>query len=151
MSLQMSKNLGELLESYGDDTPIDLRGLAQQVARQLESKSEVVVSLLNRVTGTMAPGTLFRYLVDGVAHDSAVRDVMTTGHLGKLLTRLDVLLKTSNPAIIGLPHKVFDAQSQLERAEFFAKGNILPIDAEILNENVVKEMLEREACKNAES
>jgi hypothetical protein len=144
MSYQLSTNLNELLDRYCGDASIDLQTLALEVAR-LSADQQHAQSLLRRVTGTMHPGTLNRYLCDGIASDSVVRDILTTGHLGKLLSRLDLLLQLSNPTILGLPNSLFDAQSQSERAEFFRAGNILPIDGDILNQNAVKEMLEREA------
>ena len=144
MSYQFSRNLGELIGKLEDDTPIALNVLAEQLASLFPKNSETVRSLLLRVTGTMPPGTLIRHLSDGISYDSVVRDVMTTGHLGKFLSRLDVLAAVPNPAIIGLPNAVFDQQSQSERAEFFAAGNILPIDAEILENNVIEQMLQRE-------
>jgi len=147
MSYQVSKNLGALLDQYRDDTPIDLRALADQVAGLFEKNMETVRSLLNRATGAMPPGTVCRHLFDGIVHDSVVRDVLTVGHLAKLLSRLDVLTKASNPMVVGLSNSIFDEQSQLERAEFFAAGNILPIDAEILANDAVKEMLGREKRK----
>ena len=143
MSYQLSKNLGELLSRYQNSDSVDLGALAHQV-RKLFRNQEVARSLLCQVSGIMPLGTLFRHLSDAIAHDSVVRDVMTTGHLAKLLSRIDVLSKLANPVVVGLPNSTFDHQSQTERAAFFEAGNILPIDAEILDQNAVKEMLERE-------
>ena len=144
MSFQLSKNLSALLCQFETDIPIDLSVLADQVVELFEKNKEAVKILLNRTTGVMPPGTLYRHLHDCIVTDSAVRDVLTVGHLSKLLSRLDVLIKISNPAIIGLPHSIFDERSQFERAEFFATGSILPIDADILNNDAVKKMLQRE-------
>jgi len=145
MSYQFSRNLGELLDKFQDDTPIDLSALAKQLPNLFGENREAVTSLLSCVKGTMLPGTLHRHLSDSIVCDSVVRDVLTTGHLAKLLSRFDVLIELSNPVIIGLPNSLFDDQSQFERAEFFAAGNILPIDAEILDNSQVKQMLRREA------
>lgn len=144
MGYQLSKNLGELLLLYQGDTAIELAGLAAQVSGLFEKNEETAKALLGHVTGTMLPGTLCRHLFDCIVHDSVVRDVQTTGHLAKLLSRLDILAQTSDPSIVGLPNSLFDERSQIERAEFFQRGNVLPIDAKVLEVNGVKEMLQRE-------
>jgi hypothetical protein len=64
--------------------------------------------------------------------------------LAKLLTRFEAFQQTSDPRIVGLPSALFDQISQRERAEFFQAGNVLPIDAVILDLEGVKEMIERE-------
>jgi hypothetical protein len=144
MDYPLSRNLAELPLPRESDEPLDLQALAGRAAEQFANKSPAAHVLLARVTGRMLPGTLCRHLFDCIAHDCAVRDVLTTGHLAKLLSRLDVLKETSNPRIVGLPHSLFDERSQAERAEYFRRGGVLWMDADLLQVNCVKQMLQRE-------
>jgi hypothetical protein len=97
------------------------------------------------VTGQMKIGTIELHLLDVVKHDSVVRDIETTGHLAKLLSRIEIFRKTSDNRVFGLPNKLFDDLSQSERADFFARGNILEIDGELLDFPDVKSALHDEA------
>lgn len=146
MEYQVSKNLGVLLEQNQHLVEIEFKALASQTIIFFEQdEQQIIKPHLSRVSGSMPYGTLYRHLHDCVASDSVVRDVITIGHLAKILSRFDVLMETSDPRVIGLPHFIFDKRSQTERMEFFAGGkNILPIDAGILNGEAVKAMLERE-------
>lgn len=59
--------------------------------------------------------------------DSAVRDVLTLGHLAKVLSRLDKCNPLTDLALFALPNKAFDEMSQRERSAFFSAGKTLPI------------------------
>lgn len=148
MQYQLSDNLSELLDSFQSDVPINLRELADQVIKLFGNECEMAKELLSRATGSMRPSTIQQHLIDATSHDSAVRDVITVGHLAKLLSRVDIFAKSSRPEIIGLPNILFDQQSQIERAKYFALGNILPIDAKILEIEGAMEMLARERSMN---
>jgi len=143
MSYQLSLSLGELFQQFDDNATIDLSKLARQVAELFEGK-EAASSMLGTCAGNIRYETLSRYLFDCVVYDSVVRDILTTGHLAKLLSRLDILKQTSNLRIVGLPHSIFDQRSQMERSDYFGRNNILPIDANVLEVEGVRAMLERE-------
>ncbi len=143
MTYQWSPKLAEIMNQLQDDTPIDLRTLAERVSKSLHSSA--ANALFRHCTGHMAPGTICRHLNECVAHDSVVRDMLTIGHLGKLLARMNTLQATGDSRIVGLPNRLFDGHSQAERAEFAATGNILPIDSEVLNVAGVRLMLQKES------
>lgn len=144
MSYQWSDKLAALMAAYQDDTPVDLGQLSANVMVLFPNRPNLARSLLELCTGLMPPGTICRHLNDCIAHDSVVRDILTVGHLAKLLSRMNVLMQTSDSRIVGLPNSLFDARSVSERAEFFFHGNILPIDAEVLQIEGVAGMLKRE-------
>ena len=101
--------------------------------------------MLSNCVGDMLLATLIRHLNDCIVYDCAVRDMLTIGHLAKLLCRIDILKTTSNPAIVGLPNVLFDKRSQQDRRDCFAKPGMLPVNGELLEIGIVKEMLQREA------
>ena len=114
------------------DQQINLSDLAKRVADTFGDKSPLVMEFFANLTGQMQMGTVNLHLLDVAKHDSVVRDVETTGHLAKFLCRLDVFRKTSDSRIFGMPNRLFDRISLAEREEFFARGNILILDAELL-------------------
>jgi hypothetical protein len=142
-----SKNLKRILdvERINLDQQLNLSDLAKSVADAFGDKSSFATALLAGVTGQMKIGTIELHLLDVVKHDSVVRDIETTGHLAKLLSRIEIFRKTSDNRVFGLPNKLFDDLSQSERADFFARGNILEIDGELLDFPDVKSALHDEA------
>jgi len=142
-----SKNLKRILdvERINLDQQLNLSDLAKSVADAFGDKSSFATALLAGVTGQMKIGTIELHLLDVVKHDSVVRDIETTGHLAKLLSRIEIFRKTSDNRVFGLPNKLFDDLSQSERADFFARGSILEIDGELLDFPDVKSALHDEA------
>lgn len=142
-----SHNLNRILASERDDldVEVDLVGLCQQVAAVFGEKASVARALLANVKGTMKLGTIGVHLLQILKHDSAVRDFVTTGHLAKLLSRLDVFRKTADYRIIGMWNPIFDEQSQLERAEYFRRGVSLEMDGDLLDSAEAQSLMKREA------
>lgn len=62
---------------------------------------------------------LLKHLHEIARHDSRVQDISTTGHLGKLLIRWDIWVKTKNYELLGFPNSKLDALSKRDRIEFF--------------------------------
>jgi len=141
-----SKNLKRILDVHNNalDQEIDLLDLAKRVADIFGNKSPLAKALLANATGQMKKITLELHLLDVLKHDSVVRDIETTGHLAKLLSRLDVFRKTSDSRVFGMPNALFDDISQAERVEFFERGSILEIDGELLDLPDVRAMTDRE-------
>src|SRR5437762_2157553 len=132
MTYPLSSRLAEILDCSGQDASVDLRALADRLALTFAEGASTPAGLFPEVAGTMHQGTLSRHLFDAIVHDSVVRDILTTGHLGKLLSRLEVLKRTGDYRIVGLPNQLFDARSQAERAEFFGRGGFLIMDGNLL-------------------
>ncbi len=142
-----SQNLKRILEVDHNnlDEEVNLSELAKSVAKIFGDKVPLATSLLANASGQMRRGTVDLHLIDTLNCDSVVRDILTTGHLAKLLSRLEVFRKTSDYRIVGMPNQLFDAISQAERAKFFERGNILEIDGELLDLPDVRAMMDREA------
>jgi len=144
MDYPFSALLASLLEKQAHREEVDLAELAQEVVKCFGSSSAAVEVLLAHARGKIHQGTLSAHLYDTIANDSAVRDVLTTGHLAKLLARFDIFHKTTDPRILGFPNRCFDDRSQSERREYFERGNILIIDADSLDLDRIREVLSRE-------
>jgi hypothetical protein len=147
MNYPLSKDFARIVESYDAVAPVDLRLLSSTTAEAFGDKAGLVKAALSHVSGTIHPGSLMRLIHDLIEHDSVVRDVLTTGHLAKLLCRLDIINKMSNPQIGGIPHCLFDDRSQFERDQYFKAHGILVVDAELFQLPEVKEMLRRESSE----
>lgn len=142
-----SQNLRRILDADHDnlDQEVDLSDLAKNVAKNFGGKDQLAGALLENATGKMNLATMGIHLLEIIKHDSVVRDIQTTGHLAKLLSRLEVFRKTSDYRVVGMPNQLFDDMSQAERAIFFQRGNILEIDGELLDLPDVRATMEREA------
>lgn len=143
----ISKNLVQILslQEGNLDRKVDLKKLSERVAMSFGADSELAAALLKGVTGEMPMATLGTCLLNILAVDSAVRDIQTTGHLAKLLSRLDIFRKTSDYRIVGMPNQLFDAISQAERTNYFEGGNILALDGELFDLPDVRAMMDSEA------
>jgi len=142
-----SKSLNRLLSFSGDDLDceIDLNALSKAVAESFANESEVARVFMANVSGCMKLGTLGVHLLQIIKHDSAVRDIQTTGHLAKFLSRLDIFAKTKDYRIIGMPNRLFDEISQLERTKYFERGASLEMDGDLLDSPEAQAMMDREA------
>jgi hypothetical protein len=92
----------------------------------------------------LSTANLIRLMLKASELDNAVRDVLTTGHLAKLLTRYEVFKKHREYSLISLPHKVFDQIAVVERDELLSTSGTIIESREILDLVEVREMLERE-------
>jgi hypothetical protein len=146
MGYPMSKELSRIwLEArLHTGTEVDLQLLCRRVALEFEPDDEVARALLS-ANGSIRAVDIGVYLVDLVNYDAVVRDIMTTGHLAKLLCRLSVLKKTANIEIIGLRNKLFDQKSLKERADYFREGGGFDFSLRIVNSKEATEMLASEA------
>lgn len=142
-----SQNLKILLRLEEDnfDSEIDMSQLAGEVATSFGDKARLARAFLANTNGRIKIGTVSLYLLDLLNYDSAVRDIQTSGHLAKLLSRFEVFRQIGDGRVLGMPHDLFDNISQAERADFFERGGILEIDGELLNNPKVRTMLDDEA------
>ena len=93
----------------------------------------------------MKRGTLGLHLLEVLKTDSAVRDIHTTVHLAKFLSRLDTLRRTSDYRIVGMPNRLFDRRSQEERAKYFERGASLELESDAFESPEAQAMLNRES------
>lgn len=121
---------------------LDLESLCSHLANSFEMNAPLARSLLV-ASGKMNIPALFLHIGKLIREDSAVRDVQTTGHLAKLLSRLYLVEKSDDYKIIGLPHRLFDQRSQNEREEYFRANHSLPASVSI-HASQAKSMLEWE-------
>ena len=73
--------------------------------------------------------------------DSTVRDMVTTGHLAKLVSRLSYYSPSDKPGLLGLPNRLFDQISLRERASRTAN---FPVSATLLSSPKAVQMLREE-------
>ena len=134
-----------LFEEHGTGQDVDLVSLCMQAARLFGPNSATASACFRHTSGSIHRASLVRILHDSLKFDSVVRDMLTSGHLCKLLARMEVFKAIANERIVGLPHRLFDARSQAERSRFFDRGGILVIEADILELPGVREMLNSES------
>lgn len=142
----VSKNLEKFLNpDFNCDDEVDLEMLCCSVAEDFGKKAELARALIRPVTGKMKQGTLELHLLGVLKSDSAVRDVLTVGHLAKFLSRLDIFFRTSDYRIIGMPNRLFDRRSQEERTKYFEHGASLELEGDAFESPEAQAMLNRES------
>ena len=141
-----SKNLNRILDASRDNLGEEVRlaDLANDIINRYGDNTPMLAMLLAKVNGIAKRGEIDLILLEMIKHDSAVRDILTTGHLAKLISRLEYFHRTGDYRIIGMPNILFDHLSQTDRMLFFENGNILETEGELLNNPDVQIMLEQE-------
>lgn len=141
-----SENLRKILNLDRDlDEEVDLESLCHRLAESFGEDRELAKALLASVSGKMKLGSLGLHLLQVLKVDSAVRDISTTGHLAKFLSRLDIFRSTSDYRIVGMPNRLFDRRSQEERAKYFEHGASLELEADAFESPDAQAMLKRES------
>lgn len=142
----VSENLKRLLNlQHSLDEDVDLEMLSQRVAEDFGENAELAKALLPPLAGKMKRGTLGLHLLEVMKFDSAVRDILTTGHLAKFLSRLEEFRKTSDYRIVGMPNRLFDQRSQEERTKYFERGASLELESDVFESVEAQAMLNRES------
>jgi hypothetical protein len=147
MSGPIAPNLIKLLQLQDQasfDNQVNLNELADAVVCLFSANREAVGALLKRTDVAIRKFDLLGTIGDIVPHDSTVRDMLTTGHLAKLLARWDVLQISKDPRILGLPHPIFDQLSWTERSEYFRLGVTHDFDGDVFENPHAVEMLRHE-------
>jgi hypothetical protein len=146
MAYPESTELGRLLQSAkkGPETVLSLPVLWDEVAGQFGNNRIRVLALISRGPNTIRYGELMFYLKKCIEHDSAVRDVLTTGHLAKVLSRGHLIKVKEHYYGFGLPNTVFDHQSQRERANYFRQNPSLPLSGRLMRDSAMKNILSLE-------
>lgn len=142
----VSENLKKILSlDRGLDEEVDLERLCHRLGENFGDAADLAKALLPAVAGKMKRGTLGLHLLEVLKVDSAVRDIQTTGHLAKFLSRLDTFRRTSDSRIVGMPNRLFDRRSQEERAEYFERGASLELESDAFESPEAQAMLNRES------
>lgn len=123
---------------------LDLAELARKLVERLGESKLIAVALLREASGFQTVGEILDSLGNFLPFDSTVRDVATTGHLGKLLSRKTIYESLSDWRVVGLPHSLFDRLSWKERNEVFKEGVCHVTHPDLLRNRAVLEMLDRE-------
>jgi len=148
MTLAFSRKLSRILNSHrqqGGDEELELGAIVQSVIESFAEDSRKAEAFLGRANGKASMRRLIHDITLLVPHDSVVRDLGTTGHLAKVLSRLDILERTKNYDLVGLPHRLFDALSQQERTAFIEENGSHPVDAKLLELSEAKDLVTRES------
>jgi hypothetical protein len=101
--------------------------------------------LLAGAQGSTSAGSLLADIGAFLPFDSTVRDLATTGHLMKLLSRRAIYEKVRDQRIFGLPNELFDKISWDERKDFFKPGVCHTFDGDLFRIPEIVEMLARES------
>ncbi len=127
------------------NSEIALSTLAERLIEVFGDRKDLAKALLGtNASEKMQIATLASHLGKVASSDSAVRDILTTGHLAKFLSRVDVFRKTSDYRIVGLSNQLFDELSQAERLKFFEKSASLDMDGDLLESVDAQAVLTRE-------
>ncbi len=141
----LSATLKKIVGSDRDpEEELDLEAVCDRVATVFSDHADLAMALFAGVSGRMKAGALGTHLLKLLEVDSAVRDVVTTGHLAKFLSRLEVFQRTSDYRIVGMPHLLFDPRSHEERAEYFKHGASLELESDAFEAAETQAMLDRE-------
>lgn len=97
---------------------------------------------------TITEALLLCSLIELSSHDSLIHDFMTTGQLGKFLSRWDVIEKTGDLRVAGLPHPVFDELSRMEVVDQVQRGLLYEGETKVLEMPEVQRMMVREGFWN---
>jgi hypothetical protein len=144
LSPQLQQALG-ITEGRPAKIELSLRELISFIGDRLGSDGRLLAQVFPAASGTKRLEELLLEIRSFISFDSTVRDVATTGHLGKLLSRKPVFQETHDWRIFGLPHTLFDKLSWAERNQLFREGVTHAFDPELLGFPIIREMLEREA------
>ncbi len=143
----ISENLVRILglKDPNLNSDVDLGSLNHKLSEVFRLPPGLTALIFQHSKGIMRKSTLGTHLLNIVSVDSVVRDIQTTGHLAKFISRLDVFQRNSSYEIIGMPNVLFDRFSQEERSNYFEAGGLLYIDGSLLDKSEVKVMMKREA------
>jgi hypothetical protein len=144
MDFAVSPTLAGLLaikEGEHLDAELNLADLAVQVAESLGEKKKAAQALLGRVTGVQNVMDILLRIGCFLPLDSTVRDIATTGHLCKLLSRKEIYERLHDWRAVGLPNTLFDSLSWKERNEFFKEGVCHTSEPDLFQVSAVLEML----------
>lgn len=123
-----SKELGSIVSRLiaGKTQLISAQGL-KDACRELEIKAKLSEIDLRFLDESSIPIKEFISSLNSVAEtDSQTRDIITSGHLYKLVSRFNHTAKLDFEKV-GLPEEYADKLTEAERTEFFLSGKTLSI------------------------
>ena len=123
---------------------LELALLAEQLAQLHRIPSAHQTLLFGSLSGHIRRDELLLALNEAVAFDSVVRDIMATGHLGKLLCREPVCRRLTDWRVAAFPHSFFDRISWRERRLTMKWGVCHDSDLVLFEHPEVRAMLMRE-------
>src|SRR5882724_7677780 len=142
----LSQPLARILyaKSNGPNDLVPWNQLRLEVAAVFGNHEDAILRLIPKRDLTLRNGTFMLHLTKIIKHDSAVRDVLTTGHLAKLLGRYDYLKPPWNYVLLGFLNPLFDRNSQLERAIYFQRNSSFSVSSIALESQEARQMIEYE-------
>ncbi len=146
MDHPLSHRLNRVLSLWAGspDEFLSSETLSKRVSWEFDECAECAAALLKDAQPTLRYGTLLLHLVRLADRDSVVRDVLTVGHIAKLLSRHKYFDREKDYALLGWPNRLFDSQSQKERREYFSQNTALPTSATLLTSPVLADLREAE-------
>lgn len=142
MAYPLSERLNAILDfsKTNPDDETSLCSLRFSVAKQFGDKQECALALLKSSDESMRHGRLMFYLIKTIGCDSVVRDILTVGHLAKLLSRVSLLSTSADYELLGLPNRLFDEFSQKERADYFERHSCLPMSGSLVSNSLMEKI-----------
>lgn len=119
---------------------LSFRDLRIQIVDIVGERGSVAEALIKCRDESLENEQLLRLLWKVVPYDSVVRDIVTVGHLAKVIARWDVLQATKKLAIAGLPNRLFDELSQQDRSSFLSRCSF-DLDAEAVESPEAQRMM----------
>jgi hypothetical protein len=123
---------------------IDLPAAADRLVESLANQREAARLLLAKVAGVTKAEVLLQEIGRFLPFDSTVRDLATSGHLGKLLARSAIYERLRDYRVYALPNELFDGLSWDERNAFFRKGVCHTFDGDLFQIAEIARMLASE-------
>lgn len=148
MGAPVSTTLAALLElkdPQASRRSICLSRLRDQISTRKEfCNVKHLLSSVHFSEETILVGKLLFQLEGIRKSDSHVRDILTTGHLGKYLCRRELLESPSTLNLMGLPNTILDLVSLKERDEYFNSGKTLHVTNSLAEARLAEIILQKE-------
>ena len=147
MDFPLSETLAAALREAGMQdlgSLLNMAILTSAIERQVSPGDRRSMVCLRAVTGLEAADKLLLEIGNVLPFDSVVRDIGTTGHVAKILSRKESFARLHDWRVVGLPHRVFDLLSWNERNQFFKQGVCHTMDADLFRIPEVLKMLASE-------
>ena len=121
---------------------LNISEIRRLLADTFERHRECVLALTHSAPKVLKFGTLVLHLVNIARRDTVVRQLVTCGHLAKVISRFDYISSMSaieHYSMISCENKLFDAKSMEEFIAYFGcLPPTIPPEKELDNVSIIK-------------
>lgn len=139
MIVPISSSLQTVLKSGNSDEISDLDELRSKLIPLFGDASRCAAELIPPLKAKLRNGRLLQLLGTVCQNDSVVRDVITSGHLAKLLARFH-LTDSGNLRALSVSNYLFDQLSHRDRHAYFAMNQSFAMSTSLLNDPQISKM-----------